>query len=83
VLNALHHSSAERLDLSLEYSGAGLRMRIRDNGRGIDADMLEKDATDTGVLRECGNAQSELAGSSKFSATQTGALRFSSSRDDA
>jgi signal transduction histidine kinase len=42
LLNAFHHSGAERVDLSLEYSGAGLQMRIRDNGRGIDADMLEK-----------------------------------------
>jgi signal transduction histidine kinase len=42
LLNAFHHSGAERVELSLEYSGAGLQMRIRDNGRGIDAHLLEK-----------------------------------------
>jgi signal transduction histidine kinase len=42
LLNAFHHSGAERVELSFEYSSVGLQMRIRDNGRGIDADMLEK-----------------------------------------
>jgi signal transduction histidine kinase len=42
LLNALHHSGAELVELRLEYSGAGLQMRIRDNGRGIDAHLLEK-----------------------------------------
>jgi signal transduction histidine kinase len=41
LLNAFHHSGAERVEVSLDYSGGGLQMRIRDNGRGIDAHMLE------------------------------------------
>jgi signal transduction histidine kinase len=42
LLNAFHHSGADRVELSLYYSGAGLKMRIRDNGRGIASDLLEK-----------------------------------------
>jgi signal transduction histidine kinase len=42
LLNAFNHSGAECVELSLEYSSAGLHMRIRDNGRGIDAYILEK-----------------------------------------
>jgi signal transduction histidine kinase len=42
LVNAFSHSGAKRVELELEYSDGGLRMRVRDNGRGIDPQMLEK-----------------------------------------
>ena len=40
--NAFCHSRAKRVELELEYSDTELRIRIRDNGRGIDPQVLEK-----------------------------------------
>jgi len=42
LVNAFSHSGAKRVELELEYSEDGLRMRIRDNGRGIEPQMLEQ-----------------------------------------
>ena len=42
VGNAFCHSGAKRVELELEYSDTELRMRIRDNGCGIDPQVLEK-----------------------------------------
>jgi PAS domain S-box-containing protein len=42
LANAFSHSGAKRVELELEYSGRELQMWIRDNGRGIDPQVLEK-----------------------------------------
>jgi len=42
VVNALRHSGAKRIELELEYSGSELSMRVRDNGCGIDPQVLEE-----------------------------------------
>jgi PAS domain S-box-containing protein len=42
LVNAFCHSGAKRVELKLEYSDSELRMRIRDNGCGIDPEVLEK-----------------------------------------
>ena len=42
VVNALRHSRAKRVELELEYSDSDLRMRICDNGCGIDPQVREK-----------------------------------------
>ena len=42
MVNALWHSEAKRVELELEYSDNELHMRIRDNGCGIEPQMLEK-----------------------------------------
>jgi PAS domain S-box-containing protein len=42
LVNAFCHSGAKRVELELEYSDCELRMRIRDNGRGIDPQVIEK-----------------------------------------
>ena len=39
-MNAFRHSAAQRIELELEYASSGLRMLVRDNGQGIDADVL-------------------------------------------
>jgi len=42
LVNAFCHSWAKRVELVLEYSDTELRIRIRDNGCGIDPQVLEK-----------------------------------------
>ena len=42
LVNAFFHSGAKRIELELEYSDSELYVRIRDNGCGIDPQMLEK-----------------------------------------
>jgi PAS domain S-box-containing protein len=42
LFNAFCHSEAKHIELELEYSDSELYVRIRDNGCGIDPQMLEK-----------------------------------------
>lgn len=41
LVNAFRHSGAKRVELELEYSDAGLCMRVRDDGCGIDPRVLQ------------------------------------------
>jgi signal transduction histidine kinase len=40
LVNAFHHSKAKRVELEVEYSGDGLCIRIRDNGCGMDDQVV-------------------------------------------
>ena len=42
LVNAFCHSGAKRIELALEYSDSELHVRIRDNGHGIDPQVLDK-----------------------------------------
>ena len=42
LANAFRHSGAKRVELEAEYSGTGLCLRIRDDGCGIDPELIEK-----------------------------------------
>jgi signal transduction histidine kinase/ligand-binding sensor domain-containing protein len=44
VVNAFRHSEASRVELALEYGSRGLRVLVRDNGRGIDGEVLRSGA---------------------------------------
>ena len=41
LVNAFRHSGAKRVDFEIEYADNDLRMRVRDDGCGIDPDVLE------------------------------------------
>ena len=41
LVNAFRHSRAKRVELELEYAGSDLRLRVRDNGCGIDPQILQ------------------------------------------
>jgi len=41
LINAFRHSQATRVEVELEYSDSELRMRVRDNGCGVDPRMLD------------------------------------------
>jgi signal transduction histidine kinase len=40
VVNAFRHSGAKRIEVELEYAPSRLRVLVRDDGRGIDDDVL-------------------------------------------
>jgi signal transduction histidine kinase len=41
IVNAFRHSQARSIEVELEYTAAKLRVLVRDDGRGIDAETLE------------------------------------------
>jgi signal transduction histidine kinase len=45
LVNAICHSGAKRVDLELEYAESDLRLRVRDNGCGIDPEVLDSGRT--------------------------------------
>ena len=45
IVNAFRHANASRIELALEYGARGLRVLVRDNGRGINGEVL-KSGTD-------------------------------------
>jgi len=42
VMNALRHSEATKIEVEVQYVGDLVRVFVRDNGRGIDADAVQK-----------------------------------------
>jgi ligand-binding sensor domain-containing protein len=42
LMNALTHSEARNIEAEITYDSRAFRLRIRDDGRGIDPDILEK-----------------------------------------
>jgi signal transduction histidine kinase len=45
LLNAFCHSREQRVEFELEYADQGLEMRVRDNGIGIDPQVLREGRT--------------------------------------
>jgi signal transduction histidine kinase len=43
LTNAFHHAQASRIEVELHYDAHQLRMRIRDNGKGIDPQVVKGD----------------------------------------
>src|SRR5262249_26913829 len=41
VVNACRHAAAGRIEIEFEYGFGGLRMLVRDNGRGIDPKVAQ------------------------------------------
>jgi signal transduction histidine kinase len=69
LINAFRHSRATRVEVELEYADSELRMRVRDNGCGVDPRVLE-----TGCEGHWG-----LAGMRERAAKISGLLKISSS----
>jgi signal transduction histidine kinase len=42
--NAFHHAHASRIEAEIAYDGQFFRLRIRDNGKGIDPKVLKEGA---------------------------------------
>jgi PAS domain S-box-containing protein len=69
LVNAFSHSRARRIEFELEYAESDLRMRVRDNGCGIDPQ----------VLRSGRNGHWGLAGMRERATRVGGVLNISSS----
>jgi signal transduction histidine kinase len=41
LVNAFHHSRADKIEVELEYSNKNLRIVVRDDGAGIDEQVLQ------------------------------------------
>src|SRR5439155_1684631 len=41
VVNAFQHSGANRIEVEVEFAAKGLRVAVRDDGRGIDPQLLQ------------------------------------------
>jgi len=72
LLNAVSHSRAERIEFELDYADSGFRMRIWDNGCGIDPQ----------VPRDGRDGHWGLAGMRERAARIGGILKISSSAAD-
>ena len=52
LVNAFLHSGASRVELELNHAGKGLRITVRDNGRGINPESLTSGSNDHSGLCE-------------------------------
>jgi len=66
VINAFRHSEAGRIEVEIKYAARSLRILVRDNGCGVDPEVLQTDAKDTGVYRTCASEGRRSAPSSHF-----------------
>jgi signal transduction histidine kinase len=41
VINAFRHSKANRIDVEIKYAARSLRVLVRDNGCGVDPEVLQ------------------------------------------
>jgi signal transduction histidine kinase len=67
LLNAFAHSRAQRIELEIEYTDNDLRMRIHDNGCGIDPRVLEAGRTGHWGLTGMRERAKRIGGSLKIS----------------
>jgi PAS domain S-box-containing protein len=72
LVNAFCHSGAKRVELELEYSDTELRIRIRDNGCGIDPQVLEKGRDGHWGLAGMRERATRIGGLLKISSSATG-----------
>ncbi|MCU1235059.1 MAG: putative two-component system sensor kinase [Candidatus Solibacter sp.] len=71
LINAFRHSGAARVELVLEFSPAAFRVRVRDNGRGIDPLLLESGRDGHWGLTGMRERADRIKGHLKFSTRAT------------
>jgi len=72
LVNAFCHSGAKRIDLELEYTDRNLTMRVRDNGRGIDQQVLYAGRKGHWGLTGMRERATRIGGLLKISSSATG-----------
>jgi PAS domain S-box-containing protein len=50
ITNAVRHANATRIDVDLRCENGNLRLQVRDNGRGFDADSVQAQAVGLGLV---------------------------------
>jgi PAS domain S-box-containing protein len=71
LVNAFRHSGAKRVDFELEYADSDLRLRIRDNGCGIDPHVLEAGREGHWGLAGMRERATKIGGQLKISSSAT------------
>ena len=66
VVNAVRHAGARKIAVEVEYSSAALRIVVRDDGCGIDPEVLPPAAPDTGGSPACASAPPASARSARW-----------------
>ena len=60
--NAFLHAGAKKVETEIRYDKNELRLRVRDDGRGLDPKVLDSpDVLDTGGWQESASAHSKLS----------------------
>ena len=76
--NAFLHANAKQVEVEIRYDNERFRLRVRDDGKGIDAAILS--ATEPGgtlrLARACGSAPHSLEVSSQYGAKSTRELKW-------
>ena len=72
LVNAFCHSGAKRIDLELEYTDRNLTIRVRDNGRGIDQQVLYAGRKGHWGLTGMRERATRIGGLLKISSSATG-----------
>ena len=74
--NAFRHAQANKIEADITYGERLLRLRIRDDGKGIDPKLLDAGRDGHWGLRACANAPSRSARNSISGARQERALKW-------
>ena len=69
--NAFCHSGADRIDLEIEYADTSLTIRVRDNGRGIDPEVVNAGRDGHWGLAGMRERAARIGGLLKISSTAT------------
>jgi PAS domain S-box-containing protein len=72
LINAFRHSRATRVEVDLKYADSELRMRVRDNGCGVDPRVLETGREGHWGLAGMRERAAKIAGLLKISSSATG-----------
>ena len=61
-MNALRHSEATKIEVEVQYVGDLVRVFVRDNGRGINADAVQKKSDSHWGLRGMRDRAEDMGG---------------------
>ena len=75
LLNAFVHAQAKSIEVEVEYASRHLRVLVRDDGRGIDPEVLHSGREGHWGLPACGNGPKALARASDCAAAWEQALK--------
>jgi signal transduction histidine kinase len=70
--NAFHHANAQRIEAEIRFDRATLRLRIRDDGRGMDLKLLQQNSSGHWGLRGV-RERAERVGAKLDAWSETGA----------
>jgi signal transduction histidine kinase len=67
--NAFRHAQALRITVEIRYERRQFRLRVRDDGKGIDEATVRRGTPDTSACTACASAPKSWAGDWRFGAS--------------